>query len=324
MAFHEVLFPTTISKGSKLASQFRHSILEAQSGAIATIARWPNPLWAFDVGFGIRAHRSFADVRTVYDFWIARDGHSHGFRFENPFEHSTASDHIGAPDDEDETLGTAVAGQTQFQLIKTYTDTIGTKTRVITKPKAGSVVVAEDTVNTTAFTVDTSSGIITMDSAPGAGVVVTAGCEFDLPCQFGPQMQGLDMQIESTAGEAIRAPSIPIVEMAGEVVTPEQYPRGGASAQSFSTDLIYDFSMGATVVLTPSTSGLDLILPTITDLADGGPHLHLINASATDSIGCRNRTDNTTEFTIAADTGAQVFVVTVSGSKTWEALSGTS
>lgn len=326
MAFDEILFPTNISRGSRASIQQRHSLLELPSGAVSSIARWPNALWSFDVGYGIRAHRTFEDIRAITDFYLRRGAQSNGFRFENPKENTTASDGLSAPDDEDEVIGYGDGSTTTFQLVKTYTDALGTTTRTITKPKAATTVVAIDGVaQSVGWTVDTSSGVITFGTPPtggGSPQVVTAGCRFDLPCMFSPRMNSLDLQIESVAGQAARMPSIQIIEMAGDVTTPQQPYRGGGSEQSFSSDLVYDYAMGAMVVLTPSTSGLSVVLPYITDLDYGGPHFQFINASGSHSIDFLNRATNATEFSLAASTSALVGVVPLVGVKTYKAMKG--
>lgn len=326
MAFDEILFPTNISRGSRASLQQRHTNLELSSGEVSSIARWPNALWSFDVGFGIRAHRTFEDVRAITDFYLRRGAQSNGFRFENPKENTTAADGLSAPDDEDEIIGYGDGSTTTFQLVKTYTDSLGTTTRTITKPKSATTVVAIDGVaQSVGWTVDTSSGQITFSSAPAGGgspEVITAGCRFDLPCMFSPRMASLDMQIENIEGGVARMPSVPIIEMAGNVTTPQQPYRGGASEQSFSSDLIYDYAMGAMVVLTPSTSGLSVVMPYITDLDYGGPHFQFINASGSHSIDFLNRATNSTEFTLAASTSALVGVVPLVGVKTYKAIKG--
>jgi uncharacterized protein (TIGR02217 family) len=51
---------------------------------------------------------------------------------------------------------------------------------------AGSVRVAVNSVETTAFTLDAATGIITFNAGniPAAGSVVAAGYEFDVPVRF--------------------------------------------------------------------------------------------------------------------------------------------
>ena len=97
-----------------------------------------------------------------------------------------------------------------FQLIKTYGDGAAAYTRPIRKPVEGSVKVALDGVEISAgWTVDTASGQLIFDAAPGAGVVLTAGFAFDVPVRF--DTDHLAVSVESF--RAGQVPSIPIVEV---------------------------------------------------------------------------------------------------------------
>ena len=81
------------------------------------------------------------------------------------------------------------ATETVFQLQKTYTFESASYVRDIFKPVAGTVKVAIDSVEGTEgvdWTVDTTTGLLTILSGAGGGSppLVTAGYEFDVPCQF--------------------------------------------------------------------------------------------------------------------------------------------
>lgn len=71
------------------------------------------------------------------------------------------------------------------QLTKVYASGAYSWTRTITKPVAGTVKVAKAGVlQTSGFSVDTTTGIVTFTNAPASGVAVTAGFEFDVPVRF--------------------------------------------------------------------------------------------------------------------------------------------
>ena len=73
-----------------------------------------------------------------------------------------------------------------FQLVKRYGSGLRDHVRLISKPVAGSVVVAVNGTPAANFTVDTTAGLVTFQagSIPGVGVEVTAGFEFDVPVRF--------------------------------------------------------------------------------------------------------------------------------------------
>ena len=183
MAFLETpRFPTDISYGSRGGPGYNTEVIRVDSGHEKRLARWTYPLHEFDVVYGIK------DEDEIYDlmeFFHAVSGRLHGFRFKDYADYKSTDDMSNAVSDTDQTLGTGDASTTTFQLIKTYTAGSLSKVRNITKPVSGTVVVSLDDVGQgSGWSVDTTTGIVTFTSAPGAGVVVKAGFEFDIPMRF--------------------------------------------------------------------------------------------------------------------------------------------
>ena len=83
--------------------------------------------------------------------------------------------------------------------------------RLISKPVAGTVRVGVDGVeaDSAAFEIDLTTGTVTFDSPPGAGAVVTAGFEFDVPVRF--DADRIDVTLESFA--AGRMAAVPLIEV---------------------------------------------------------------------------------------------------------------
>ena len=80
-----------------------------------------------------------------------------------------------------------MAASTEFALLKRYSSGAQSWTRAIAKPVAGSVRVALGGVEQmSGWTVDTTTGVVTFDTAPAAGVAVTAGFAFDVPSASTP------------------------------------------------------------------------------------------------------------------------------------------
>ena len=101
--------------------------------------------------------------------------------------------------------------EVNFQLRKNYTTGTETLQRPITKPVAGTTVVAKDGVPqtiTTHYTIDETTGIITFVTAPLAAEVITAGFQFDVPCRF-----DIDQLAVNADTFGIRSTDIPIVEI---------------------------------------------------------------------------------------------------------------
>src|SRR5690606_10407373 len=107
----------------------------------------------------------------------------------------------------DQILGEGDAERTVFQLRKTY----GDLERVISKPVADSVTVAVDgaDLNPGDFTLEAATGAVTLAAAPGAGAVVTAGFQFDVPVRF--DADRVDVTLESF--EAARVAALPLIEI---------------------------------------------------------------------------------------------------------------
>jgi uncharacterized protein (TIGR02217 family) len=59
------------------------------------------------------------------------------------------------------------------------------------------------------WTVDTTTGIVSFTSAPGSGVAVTAGFEFDVPVRFDSDTLDVTLDVERLGSIT----SIPLVEI---------------------------------------------------------------------------------------------------------------
>jgi uncharacterized protein (TIGR02217 family) len=132
---------------------------------------------------------------------VARGRH-HGWRFKDWADFAAAHT---------EGVVTAITSTT-FQLVKRYTSGSGTQDRVIKKPVSGTVEIKVSGV-VTAHTLDATTGVVTIGSAPAASAVTWSG-EFDVPMRFGTDK--LDGRIESrnaTQGLLHVWDSIPIVEV---------------------------------------------------------------------------------------------------------------
>lgn len=84
---------------------------------------------------------------------------------------------------------------------------------MITKPVAGSVRIALNGVETTGFTVDINTGLVTFTDAPDNTVIVTAGFRFDVPVRF--DTDHLNASLESFgAGGVVHVPLVEILPYA--------------------------------------------------------------------------------------------------------------
>ena len=80
----------------------------------------------------------------------------------------------------------------------------------IAKPVAGTVRVALGTVEQmSGWTLDATTGVVTFTTAPGNGVIVRAGFEFDVPVRFDTDMLDVTLDIERLGSIT----SIPLIEI---------------------------------------------------------------------------------------------------------------
>ena len=206
MAFDEVQFPTNISRGARGGPRRKTQIAALASGDEERNASWLNSRRQYDVAYGVR---KADDLATVVAFFEARNGMLYGFRFKDWSDYKSCAP-AATPAATDQTLGTGNAVQATFQLRKAYTSGARTYQRSITKPVSGSVLVSLDNGNQLAgWTVNTTTGIVTFAAPPGAGVVVKAGFEFDVPVRFDTDMLDVTLDFERLGSIT----SIPLIEV---------------------------------------------------------------------------------------------------------------
>ena len=206
MAFHEVRFPDNISRGARGGPERRTQIVELASGAEERNASWANSRRRYDVAYGIRRAD---DLAAVVAFFEARNGRLHGFRFKDwaDFKSCLPSQ---SPGPTNQPIGTGNGSMIEFQLAKRYTSGTQSWTRAITKPVAGTVTIAlNGTAQASGWSVSTTTGLITVTTAPAAGVAITAGFEFDVPVRFDTDVLDVTLDLERLGSIT----SIPLIEL---------------------------------------------------------------------------------------------------------------
>jgi uncharacterized protein (TIGR02217 family) len=190
-AFDDVLFPLELGREAEVAPGFSTAILTSAGGREARNAGWAEARTSYDVGPGLRSE---ADIGVLLAFFRARMGAARGFRLRDPFDFAAAGEVVG--------VGDGVARR--FALVKSY----GATERRITRPVAGSVVVAVDGIATSAFSVE-AGGWVVLDVAPAVGAVVTAGFTFDVPVRFAEDR----LSVARATFLAGVAASVPLIEV---------------------------------------------------------------------------------------------------------------
>jgi uncharacterized protein (TIGR02217 family) len=210
MSFHDVRFPTAISRGAVGGPERRTDVVVLGSGFEERNSRWADSRRSYNAGYGVK---SLDDLDAVIAFFEERRGRLHGFRWRDHADYRSCPPQA-SPTLLDQPIGTGDGSAAVFQLSKTYGATHAPYTRIIRKPVAGSVTVAVGGVaqsEGTDFILDAATGAITFTPGhvPGVGAAVTAGFEFDVPVRF--DTDKLEVSLSGFQHGAI--PSIPIIEI---------------------------------------------------------------------------------------------------------------
>jgi uncharacterized protein (TIGR02217 family) len=206
-SFHEVQFPLRLALGTSGGPWRRTDIVALSNGRESRNQRWKDARRRYDAGSGVR---SVADLYEVVAFFEARAGQLYGFRFADPVDFQSCGPE-GVPTAGDQLLGVGDGSRTAFQLVKNYGDAGGSTQRLIAKPQAGSVMVSVNgvTLGSGGFSVDETTGIVTLMAAPGIGAPVRAGFMFDVPVRFDTDR----IEVDLDSFRAGRIPSIPLIEV---------------------------------------------------------------------------------------------------------------
>jgi len=178
MAFHEVRLPSRLAFGSTGGVERRTEIVTLASGHERRSTPWTQGRRRYLIGANLR---SLDDMAELTAFFEARRGRLFGFRFRD-FADFKSSPPGGAVSPVDQVMGTGDGMRTRFELTKAY----GDQRRDIRKPVEGSVRVAVGGVEVggSGFSLDGTTGAVTLAVAPTSGAAVTAGFLFDTPVRF--------------------------------------------------------------------------------------------------------------------------------------------
>ncbi len=172
MAFHEIRFPDDIAYGASGGPEFATTIVTMASGFEQRNINWQAARGRWDVASGLKNQ---TQLDTLLAFFRGRKGRAHGFRFKDWSDFRATGQLIGTGDGTNKT----------FQLVKNYTSGAGSESRIIKKPVSGTAKIYLNGVQlTSGWSISSSTGIVTINTAPGNGVPVTADFEFDVPVRF--------------------------------------------------------------------------------------------------------------------------------------------
>jgi uncharacterized protein (TIGR02217 family) len=198
MNFIEIQFPTDISYGATGGPIYSTDVVTMFSGYEQRNSNWKNARSRYNIATGVKTE---AQWQALIAFFRARKGKAIGFRFKDWSDYSAKAQQIGIGDDT----------KTEFQLVKIYTSGSVIVPREIKKPVVGTVKVHTNNNlrGTTSYLIDHTTGIISFDKAPTAGVIITANFEFDVPVRFDTD----ELQISMDSFKSGSWNNIPLIEI---------------------------------------------------------------------------------------------------------------
>lgn len=206
--FHDVRLPVDVEKGAEGGPEFKTRILGLDSGDEQRNIQWQKIRGSWDISYGISSKKL---LDGVISFFYARWGRAYGFRFKDWADYQIGDSFTDDPATK-QSIGVGAAGNKIFQIYKDYESGGYHYLRTITRPVSGTLKVWVGGVlktETSDYTVDYSTGLITFGTAPGDDVDVSIITEFDVPVRF--DVDKLD--ITSQTYDAIQIGSITILQL---------------------------------------------------------------------------------------------------------------
>lgn len=288
--------------GGSFGPQFATRIQEVDSGAEYRVARG-TPRRRYELQRDALTSRDATDAWAKFlNFLMQSDGALTSFLLEDPGDFSTLPNHVTPPKAQavdgveppwvPKLSPGALSGDT-FQLTKTYRyhGLSPGKTRIITRPKPGSVVVFFGPVIAAEggdYSVDYSTGIVTLLTTPTDGLSVFAECEFYVPVRFD---EGLDQFLGavSQTGEAIASlPNLAMVEVLEHQHGTEARFFGGLASRTSASSFSLSRHEEVTQMVRMTLPGLGVDLPNpnpsgvldLEPLMTGGPYFVIYNSGS--------------------------------------------
>ena len=313
MSFHDVRLNTDISRGAIGGPRYGTIIQTTASGHEYRVTRQSAGRRAYEFSKQLLEDDEWS---ALLDFAGARRGHLHSFRFKDWSDFTTATDGRSAPAATDQVIGTGDGTETVFQLFKTrdYSG-LNPEPRAITLPVAGSVLVALDDSPTSSYTLSNPGGVVTFSSAPGNGVVVRAGCDFDVPVRF--DLPDEWVALELTTGTLADWRRIGCIEVLDEVETPELwYPGGSSGTITTATDYTINFAVELWTFAV--SAAINVFLPP-PDRVPGGPRILTVHnlSTSTNTIQIRDDAGAAVGGTFAAGATKRLLLSRSGSSATW-------
>ncbi|MEM8849251.1 MAG: DUF2460 domain-containing protein [Pseudomonadota bacterium] len=207
MAHLNIDFPPDVAAGAQANLERRDEVVQLSSGHEETNQRWTHARRSYAAGLGIR---SAEDLARVVEIFEEVRGRANSFHFKDWLDWRSAPAHLPVTM-LDQPLGIGDGSTRGFQLVKRY-GVVNPYLRPIALPHPASLLVAADGVRVTDFALSAVGGLVTFDTAPAAGSVLTAGFTFDVPVRFASASLSVEWAYFNNDGGAGSAPEITLLE----------------------------------------------------------------------------------------------------------------
>ncbi len=206
-SFTGALFPLDISYGSVFKPTYSTTTGVSLSGYETANPNWSNTRLFSDIRYGVRRQ---SQLDNLIEFFHAHEGSAFSFLVRDHSDYRS----VGAADPNtisflDQTLlASAVGGETQIQTIKNYTRGSKTTSRDIYKIDLSDVdyllaINGVEKFSPADFTVDETSGLVTLSTPLVAGDTVTAGYHFYLEMKFEKDEIPISLDFYQGGGSAV-------------------------------------------------------------------------------------------------------------------------
>ena len=188
MAFIETRFDDKIAYGSTAIPSYSTRVKTSAAGYESRNENWSETRLMFDLSTGIKTRE---DLDHLIEFFHAVKGRAIGFRFKDWSDFTSKGAYDIPAFDDQVIFGPAIGGETgPFQLIKTYVAGSTSTIRTIRKPVNGTVLMGAGPtgspvlIDPANYSVDYTTGEVTLTNPLIAGDYVTSGFEFDEAVRF--------------------------------------------------------------------------------------------------------------------------------------------
>lgn len=247
--FHEIRFPEDVSWGSRGGPTFKTQVFTSHRGFEKRNLDWMQPIMHFDVSYGIRQD---SHILAVINFFNARQGRAHGFRYKNWGNYKLANEPFAAGD----------GANNRLPIWKMYNDSVNIRSykrlyKIVQGSVTGVTVAGVPATEGTDFSIDYNSGEIAFNTVQPYGTLINCvTLEFDEPVRF--DMDNMQTVIDAYNSNSISA--IPLVGIRDSFTSGTIFAPGETSSANdefyASTNLIMKFDDVANPATTVDQSAL--------------------------------------------------------------------